>query len=389
MSSQESDEETKTAERKSTETWEDLRQKCKELEERIEDAERQGTAGYLIPSKGALALVRELSKLTDQLGHIHKKIHGKRAMDGKMRALITKDKVKLNVGGTRFTTSVQTLTSVPNTFFTSMFSGRFDLTLNADDDGAHFIDRDGWRFRHILGYLRDPTGFELNADMTTAQRRELLEEAEFFCVAPLVTSLRQSLVRSDFEAGGHLCRYLLERACQSEDKEALKAAIAYARCVAFEIKSNSHFLYKQSRQLTFVMMNEFVNMSPVWTADVRCDFPRHKEEGTCFLCRKGENNGITVMTDAWDKNEEFNKTYLWNKQCRTATFGIPAPNLPTNYWLAPEGTAISGHHKANDGSQRMFGWEFVPSLCFRVIHALPDDDPTTVKALRKLAELSR
>ena len=278
MSSQESDEETRTAERKSTVTIEELRELLKELTARKEDPEPQGTAGY----HEALALVRGHAKLLmDQFNEWLAEVRTKAAMET-MRAHITKDKVMLNVGGTRYTTSVQTLTSVPNTFFTSMFSGRFDLTLDADDDdGAHFIDRDGSRFRHILDYLRDPTGFELNADLTTAQRRELLKEAEFFCVAPLVTILRQSQVRSDFEAGGHLCRYLLERACQSEDVEALNAAIAYARCVAFEMKSDSHFLFKRSRRLTFVMMNEFVNKSPVWTADVRWDFLRHKEEGTC------------------------------------------------------------------------------------------------------------
>ena len=395
MSSQNSDEETKTAERKSTVTIEEVREGLKELTEREEDPERQGTAGY----HEALALVRGHAKLLDEMESMDQfnewlaEVRTKAAMDT-MRAHITKDKVVLNVGGTRFTTSVQTLTSVPNTFFASMFSGRFDLTLDADEDGAHFIDRDGSRFRHILDYLRDPTGFELNADLTTAQRRELLKEAEFFCVAPLVTILRQTLEHSGFEAEEHLCRHILERACQSEVVEALKAAIAYARCVAFEMKSNSHFLYKRFHQLTFVVTNQFVNKSPVWTADVRWDFLGHKEEATCYLFRDDANeflSNFTMMTDARDKDAENTILYLWNKECNTAPFGIPAPNLPTNCWWAPQGTASSGRHQNNDGisSQSVSVWERVSNLSFRVIHALPDDDPTMVKALRKLAELSR
>ena len=60
----------------------------------------------------------------------------------------------LDVGGHKFTTSLPTLTSVPNTYLEVMFSGRYPLA--ADLDGAYFIDRSGAHFGHILNYLRDP-----------------------------------------------------------------------------------------------------------------------------------------------------------------------------------------------------------------------------------------
>jgi hypothetical protein len=63
-------------------------------------------------------------------------------------------KVHLDVGGHKFTTSLPTLTSVPDTYLEVMFSGRYPLA--ADPDGAYFIDRNGDHFRHILSYLRDP-----------------------------------------------------------------------------------------------------------------------------------------------------------------------------------------------------------------------------------------
>jgi len=49
--------------------------------------------------------------------------------------------IVLNVGGVRFETSLQTLTSVSGTFLAAMFSGRHEARINAE--GAYCIDRDG------------------------------------------------------------------------------------------------------------------------------------------------------------------------------------------------------------------------------------------------------
>jgi hypothetical protein len=53
-------------------------------------------------------------------------------------------KIQLDVGGCRFTTSLATLTSMPNTYLSAMFSGRFELA--PDAEGVFFIDRDGRAF---------------------------------------------------------------------------------------------------------------------------------------------------------------------------------------------------------------------------------------------------
>ena len=63
-------------------------------------------------------------------------------------------KVHLDVGGHKFTTSLATLTSVPDTYLEVMFSGRYPLV--ADLDNTYFIDRSGAHFGHILNFLRDP-----------------------------------------------------------------------------------------------------------------------------------------------------------------------------------------------------------------------------------------
>jgi hypothetical protein len=77
------------------------------------------------------------------------------------------NKVHLDVGGHKFITSPPTLTSVPDTFLQSMFSGT--TRSPPDGDGVFFIDRDGDHFRHILSYLRDPGRDESTQLLATSQ----------------------------------------------------------------------------------------------------------------------------------------------------------------------------------------------------------------------------
>jgi nitrate/nitrite-specific signal transduction histidine kinase len=62
-------------------------------------------------------------------------------------------RVKLDVGGVHFTTSVTTLMTEPDSMLAAMFSGRHEL--EKDDDGRVFIDRDGELFKYVLQFLRD------------------------------------------------------------------------------------------------------------------------------------------------------------------------------------------------------------------------------------------
>ena len=65
---------------------------------------------------------------------------------------IRNEVVILNVGGKKFTTSLQTLRAEPESMLGVMFSGRHPC--KKQDDGSIFIDRDGTHFRIILNYLR-------------------------------------------------------------------------------------------------------------------------------------------------------------------------------------------------------------------------------------------
>ena len=92
--------------------------------------------------------------------------------------------VALNVGGERVTTTRQTLTSIPDTFFTSLLSGRIPSLRYSEN--AVFIDRDPKIFKLILSFLR-------TRQLPAFEDRDfdcLRHEAEFYSISPLVQALQ-------------------------------------------------------------------------------------------------------------------------------------------------------------------------------------------------------
>ena len=89
-------------------------------------------------------------------------------------------RVKLNVGGHYFTTTLQTLTKDPNSRLAAMFSGEHF------ENGTLFLDRDGKHFRVILNYLRNGELVLPNGEMS---EEELFIEAEFYQIKGLQMKL--------------------------------------------------------------------------------------------------------------------------------------------------------------------------------------------------------
>ncbi|CAH1782827.1 unnamed protein product [Owenia fusiformis] len=102
---------------------------------------------------------------------------------------IQDSRIKLDIGGHIFTTSVMTLTKDPDSMLAAMFSGRHRL--KEEKDGSHFIDRDGTHFRYILNYLRDGGVQEGTLPKNENVWRELLTEAEYY----QIEGLRQYLMK--------------------------------------------------------------------------------------------------------------------------------------------------------------------------------------------------
>jgi hypothetical protein len=94
-------------------------------------------------------------------------------------------RIKLDVGGQIFATSLSTLTSEKGSYFEALFSGRWEV--KPQEDGCYFIDRDPIVFRHVLNYLR---GQPPTPDMLSSQELHLLKaDADFYHLPGLVEYL--------------------------------------------------------------------------------------------------------------------------------------------------------------------------------------------------------
>lgn len=85
------------------------------------------------------------------------------------------NRIKLNIGGTCFLTTIQTLTRYPNTFF-SRIACPEDSLFKQDPDGAYFIDRDPTSFGYILTYLRD----HIEMFLTQKEAKRFIADIDFY-----------------------------------------------------------------------------------------------------------------------------------------------------------------------------------------------------------------
>jgi hypothetical protein len=140
-----------SAQRKKAE--ESLEEQTRECARLCEEAEKVRTDAAAAAAKVKEDAATEAAAILRTASSQRAALDAEKAAMEKTFAFQT-SKIKLDVGGHTFTTSLQTLTSVPDTYLESCFSGRFPLAPDADD--RFFIDRNGDHFRHILSYLRDP-----------------------------------------------------------------------------------------------------------------------------------------------------------------------------------------------------------------------------------------
>jgi hypothetical protein len=95
------------------------------------------------------------------------------------------NQIKLNIGGTIFTTTRPTL--VKSTYFTQLLDPNSNMHINTD--GSIFIDRDATHFRHILNYLREGLVPSLNS----SDMDQLISEADHYKLTDLIAALRAKL----------------------------------------------------------------------------------------------------------------------------------------------------------------------------------------------------
>lgn len=102
--------------------------------------------------------------------------------------------IKLDVGGYKFSTTLTTLTSDPDSMLAAMFSGRFPVEKN--EDGCVFIDRDGQYFHHILNWLRNGTLPPIESHL---EREYILVESKYY----QLTNLNEFLLAQEHSHPTH------------------------------------------------------------------------------------------------------------------------------------------------------------------------------------------
>jgi hypothetical protein len=100
--------------------------------------------------------------------------------------------IQLNVGGVMYCTTLNTLTRIPQTFFTSLLSVEWQ-SQGGNVSLQQFIDRDGILFAHILNYMRDGilTFIEYTHDLQFLH--QLSCEADFYSLTQLSHTLRNRI----------------------------------------------------------------------------------------------------------------------------------------------------------------------------------------------------
>ncbi|XP_074476545.1 BTB/POZ domain-containing protein KCTD5 isoform X5 [Sebastes fasciatus] len=122
--------------------------------------------------------------------------------------------VRLNVGGTVFLTTRQTLLKEQTSFLYRLCQQQ-DLHSDTDDSGAYVIDRDPTYFGPILNYLRHGK-LVYNKELA---EEGVLEEAEFYNITPLIKLIKERIVERDSKATQQVPPKHVYRVLQCQEEE--------------------------------------------------------------------------------------------------------------------------------------------------------------------------
>ncbi|TRZ02256.1 hypothetical protein DNTS_034030, partial [Danionella cerebrum] len=122
--------------------------------------------------------------------------------------------VRLNVGGTVFLTTRQTLLKEQTSFLYRLCQQQ-DLHSDTDETGAYVIDRDPTYFGPILNYLRHGK-LVYNKELA---EEGVLEEAEFYNITPLIKLIKDRILERDTKATQQVPPKHVYRVLQCQEEE--------------------------------------------------------------------------------------------------------------------------------------------------------------------------
>ncbi|XP_048156353.1 BTB/POZ domain-containing protein KCTD17 isoform X1 [Corvus hawaiiensis] len=181
--------------------------------------------------------------------------------------------VRLNVGGTVFLTTRQTLCREQKSFLCRLCQGE-ELQSDRDETGAYLIDRDPTYFGPILNFLRHGK-LVLDKDMA---EEGILEEAEFYNIGPLIRIIKDRMEEKDYTVTQvppkHVYRVLQ---CQEEELTQMVSTMSDGWRFEQLVNIGSSYNYGNEDQTEFlcVVSKELYNSPNGLSSE-----PSHKAKST-------------------------------------------------------------------------------------------------------------
>ncbi|KAM9582026.1 BTB/POZ domain-containing protein KCTD17 isoform 3-T5 [Guaruba guarouba] len=185
--------------------------------------------------------------------------------------------VRLNVGGTVFLTTRQTLCREQKSFLCRLCQGE-ELQSDRDETGAYLIDRDPTYFGPILNFLRHGK-LVLDKDMA---EEGVLEEAEFYNIGPLIRIIKDRLEEKDYTVTQvppkHVYRVLQ---CQEEELTQMVSTMSDGWRFEQLVNIGSSYNYGNEDQTEFLCMvsKELYNSPNGLSSE-----PSHNAKHMAILC---------------------------------------------------------------------------------------------------------
>ena len=207
---------------------------------------------------------------------------------------ISGQKITLDIGGYKCSTSLQTLRAESESVLGTMFSGRHPIT--KQNDGSVFIDRDGTHFRIILNYLRGGITSSEQLPNNKLQLSELLTEANYYQLKGL-----EKIIKSEEKEHPRVIK-------QEEITNALyKKGIYYYTYEAISFR-NSNLNNLRFESVCFQHSVDLSGSSLINTTFSNCYFARHVR----FSFDRTDLNYCKIKDCKAYTYESFTSSFNWN-----------------------------------------------------------------------------
>ncbi|XP_060116841.1 LOW QUALITY PROTEIN: BTB/POZ domain-containing protein KCTD5-like [Heteronotia binoei] len=186
--------------------------------------------------------------------------------------------VRLNVGGTCFLTTRQTLCRDPKSFLFRLCQADPDLDSDKDETGAYLIDRDPTYFGPVLNYLRHGK-LVINKDLA---EEGVLEEAEFYNITSLIKLVKDKIRERDSKVlqlpAKHVYRVLQ---CQEEELTQMVSTMSDGWKFEQLVSIGSSYNYGNEDQAEFLcVVSKELHNTPSGTASEPSEKAKSEDEET-------------------------------------------------------------------------------------------------------------